>query len=203
MKTDKYTQVLSGEKEPELSIQHWYNYAYVDSFYKLKKFQGQTVFQPIGYETFGQPTEEYAGKTSKMIQENLKSFILYIPQQYQSPLIREAFNTKLDPTLYNPVILKMYLLFTSQPPQDMWNASEYRACWKFRNRLYDWFGRSEPEAEGVLGIEFFKKRIYTFLEEGDVRKIVTEWMTILNENKHIQLTSEQADELAEFFLVCF
>ncbi|NOX18065.1 MAG: leucine--tRNA ligase [Chlorobi bacterium] len=44
-------------------IGHWYNYAPTDSWARFKKMQGFNVFEPIGYDAFGLPAENYAIKT--------------------------------------------------------------------------------------------------------------------------------------------
>lgn len=50
----------SGDK---LHIGHWYNYAPVDTWGRYKKMQGYEVFQPMGFDSFGLPAENYAIKT--------------------------------------------------------------------------------------------------------------------------------------------
>lgn len=64
--TDKKLYVLvmflypSGAK---LHIGHWYNYGPTDSWARFKKLQGYNVFEPMGYDAFGLPAENYAIKT--------------------------------------------------------------------------------------------------------------------------------------------
>lgn len=59
-----YTLVMfiypSGSK---LHIGHWYNYGPTDSWARFKKLQGNNVFEPMGYDAFGLPAENYAIKT--------------------------------------------------------------------------------------------------------------------------------------------
>ena len=50
----------SGAK---LHIGHWYNYGPTDSWARFKKLQGYNVFEPMGYDAFGLPAENYAIKT--------------------------------------------------------------------------------------------------------------------------------------------
>ncbi len=50
----------SGSK---LHCGHWYNYGPTDSWARFKKLQGYNVFEPMGYDAFGLPAENYAIKT--------------------------------------------------------------------------------------------------------------------------------------------
>jgi len=65
-KTDNklYTLVMfiypSGSK---LHCGHWYNYGPTDTFARFKKLKGYNVFEPMGYDAFGLPAENYAIKT--------------------------------------------------------------------------------------------------------------------------------------------
>ncbi|NUN08209.1 MAG: leucine--tRNA ligase [Ignavibacteriaceae bacterium] len=59
-----YTLVMfiypSGAK---LHCGHWYNYGPVDTWARYKKLRGYNVFEPMGYDAFGLPAENYAIKT--------------------------------------------------------------------------------------------------------------------------------------------
>ncbi len=64
LKKKLYTLVMfiypSGAK---LHIGHWYNYGPTDSWARYKKLRGYNVFEPMGYDAFGLPAENYAIKT--------------------------------------------------------------------------------------------------------------------------------------------
>jgi leucyl-tRNA synthetase len=47
----------------KLHCGHWYNYAPADTWSRFKKLQGYNVFEPMGYDAFGLPAENYAIKT--------------------------------------------------------------------------------------------------------------------------------------------
>lgn len=46
-----------------LHVGHWFNYSGIDIFGRYKKLKGFNVFQPLGYDSFGLPAENYAIKT--------------------------------------------------------------------------------------------------------------------------------------------
>lgn len=50
----------SGAK---LHCGHWYNYGPTDTWARFKKLNGFNVFEPMGYDAFGLPAENYAIKT--------------------------------------------------------------------------------------------------------------------------------------------
>ena len=65
-KLDKklYTlEMFSYPSGAQLHAGHWFNYGPVDSWARLQKMQGYNVFQPMGFDAFGLPAENYAIKT--------------------------------------------------------------------------------------------------------------------------------------------
>ncbi|MHC6181234.1 leucine--tRNA ligase [Clostridium sp. JNZ X4-2] len=56
-------EMFSYPSGSKLHAGHWFNYAPVDSWARLKKMQGYNVFQPMGFDAFGLPAENYAIKT--------------------------------------------------------------------------------------------------------------------------------------------
>lgn len=61
-----------------LHVGHWYNYSIVDSYCKFKRFTGDTIFQPFGYDAFGLPAENYARKVGgdprEITYQNISNF---------------------------------------------------------------------------------------------------------------------------------
>ncbi len=57
---------------------HFYNYAIIDSYCRYKRFIGEEVFQPFGYDSFGLPAEVYAKKMNRdphdVTYENIERF---------------------------------------------------------------------------------------------------------------------------------
>lgn len=47
----------------QLHAGHWFNFGPVDTWSRMKRMQGYNVFEPMGFDAFGLPAENYAIKT--------------------------------------------------------------------------------------------------------------------------------------------
>jgi len=82
-KQEKYYNLVmfpypSGDK---LHIGHWYNFAPADSWGRYKRMQGFNVFEPMGYDSFGLPAENYAIKHGVHPAESTAKNIKYMTKQ--------------------------------------------------------------------------------------------------------------------------
>jgi leucyl-tRNA synthetase len=83
-KTDKKLYHLNMFIYPSgarLHTGHWYHYGPSDSWARYKKLKGYNVFEPMGYDAFGLPAENYAIKTGIHPQDSTLKNIADIKSQ--------------------------------------------------------------------------------------------------------------------------
>jgi leucyl-tRNA synthetase len=103
----------SGDK---LHIGHWYNYGPADTFARYKRLKGFNVFEPMGFDAFGLPAENYAIEHSMHPAKSTKSNITFMEKQLKE--IGAMFDWEYeidtsDPLYYKWtqwIFLKMYEL---------------------------------------------------------------------------------------------
>lgn len=80
-----YTLIMfpypSGDK---LHIGHWYNFGPTDTFARFKKMQGYNVFEPIGFDAFGLPAENFAIKKGVHPAKSTAENIIYFRKQLKA-----------------------------------------------------------------------------------------------------------------------
>ena len=116
-KLDKklYTlEMFSYPSGSQLHAGHWFNYGPVDSWARMKRMQGYNVFQPMGFDAFGLPAENFAIKTGIHPQDSTYKNIKTMEQQLKA--MGAMFNWEnevvtCDPDYYKWtqwVFLKLY-----------------------------------------------------------------------------------------------
>lgn len=90
----------SGDK---LHVGHWYNFAPADSFGRYMRMKGFDVLEPMGFDAFGLPAENYAIKTgahpTKSIKENVGTMIKQLERIGTMYDWSKTLNTS-DPSYY-------------------------------------------------------------------------------------------------------
>ena len=74
-------EMFSYPSGAKLHLGHWWNYGLSDSFGRFKRMQGYEVFQPMGFDAFGLPAENYAIKTGIHPQDSTRKNIEVMEQQ--------------------------------------------------------------------------------------------------------------------------
>ena len=84
---DKKLYVLEMFSYPsgsQLHAGHWFNYGPVDTWARLKRMKGYNVFQPMGFDAFGLPAENYAIKTGVHPQDSTEKNIVKMEEQLKA-----------------------------------------------------------------------------------------------------------------------
>jgi len=76
--------MFSYPSADKLHLGHWFNYSPVDTWARFKRMQGHTIFQPMGFDSFGLPAENYAVKTGVHPQDTTENSIKYIREQLKA-----------------------------------------------------------------------------------------------------------------------
>ena len=77
-------EMFSYPSGSKLHIGHWYNYGLSDSFARYQIMKGKNVFQPMGFDAFGLPAENYAIKTGVHPEDSTLANIAVMEQQLQN-----------------------------------------------------------------------------------------------------------------------
>jgi leucyl-tRNA synthetase len=85
VKNKLYTLVMfSYPSSDKLHLGHWFNYAPTDTWARFKKMQGYDIFEPMGFDSFGLPAENYAVKTGVHPNITTDNNIKYIREQLKA-----------------------------------------------------------------------------------------------------------------------
>ncbi|MDT8719022.1 leucine--tRNA ligase [Clostridium sp. 19966] len=77
-------EMFSYPSGAKLHAGHWFNYGPTDSWARMKRMQGFNVFQPMGFDAFGLPAENYAIKTGIHPKDSTLKNIETMEQQLKS-----------------------------------------------------------------------------------------------------------------------
>jgi leucyl-tRNA synthetase len=68
----------------KLHVGHWFNYGPTDTWARFKKMNGYSVFEPMGFDSFGLPAENFAIKTGGHPRDITEKNIRVIREQIKS-----------------------------------------------------------------------------------------------------------------------
>ncbi|MDM0876601.1 leucine--tRNA ligase [Clostridium perfringens] len=77
-------EMFSYPSGSQLHAGHWFNYGPVDSWTRFKRMQGYNVFQPMGFDAFGLPAENFAIKTGIHPQDSTIKNIAKMEEQLKA-----------------------------------------------------------------------------------------------------------------------
>ncbi|MCI8435578.1 MAG: leucine--tRNA ligase [Clostridia bacterium] len=77
-------EMFSYPSGSNLHLGHWYNYGLSDSFARFMRMRGYNVFQPMGFDAFGLPAENYAIKTGIHPQDSTMKNIATMEKQLKA-----------------------------------------------------------------------------------------------------------------------
>ncbi len=96
-------EMFSYPSGSNLHLGHWYNYGPTDTYARFKKLQGYELFQPMGFDAFGLPAENFAIKTGIHPKDSTMKNIATMERQLQNMGAMFDWNHELytcDPDYY-------------------------------------------------------------------------------------------------------
>ncbi len=77
-------EMFSYPSGARLHLGHWYNYGLTDSYARYMRMKGYEIFQPMGFDSFGLPAENYAIKTGIHPEDSTLKNIKTMEKQLQA-----------------------------------------------------------------------------------------------------------------------
>jgi len=79
-----------------------------------------------------------------------------------------------------------------------WSDQNISGIKRFINRFKEWMSR---EGEDVIDIESFKTKVFNYTESFKFNKVVSEFMTLVNQNRTKNITPEIKKELIDIIKI--
>ncbi len=145
----------------KLHIGHWYNFGPTDTWARFKRLNGFNVFEPIGYDAFGLPAENYAIKTGVHPQDSTQKNISVIRDQLKTMGAMYDFEYEVD---------------TSKPEYYRWTQWVFLQLYKMglayrTNAPVNWC----PKDQTVLANEQVVEGVCERCGTPVIRKAMTQW----------------------------
>ena len=97
-------EMFSYPSGASLHLGHWWNFGLSDSFGRFKRLQGYNIFQPMGFDAFGLPAENYAIKTGIHPEDSTRHNIAVMEKQFKA--MGGTFNWDYELITCNPEYYK-------------------------------------------------------------------------------------------------
>jgi len=105
----------------------------------------------------------------------------------------------INPDDYDSDELKFYLMFIGHYfDGGSWSDQNISGIKRFINRFKEWMSR---EGEDVIDIESFKTKVFNYTESFKFNKVVSEFMTLVNQNRTKNITPEMKKELIDIIKI--
>ncbi len=145
----------------KLHIGHWYNFGPTDTWARFKRLSGFDVFEPMGYDAFGLPAENYAIKTGVHPQDSTQKNITVIREQLKTMGAMYDFDYEVD---------------TSKPEYYRWTQWVFLQLYKMglayrANAPVNWC----PKDQTVLANEQVVEGVCERCGTPVIRKAMTQW----------------------------
>jgi len=88
--------MFSYPSEKKLHIGHWWNYGPTDTFARFRRMRGENVFEPMGFDAFGLPAENFAIKHGVHPGVTTKDSVRHIREQLKSIGAMYDWNYEVD-----------------------------------------------------------------------------------------------------------
>ena len=99
----------------------------------------------------------------------------------------------INPDDYNSDELRFYLMFIGHYfDGGSWSDKSIKGIRRFIGKFKEWMSR---EGTDTIDMEKFKKSIFGYTESFKFNKVVSDFMILINNEKHKNLTPEQKSEL--------
>ena len=100
---------------------------------------------------------------------------------------------------YNPDEIRLYLMFLGHYfDGGEWNDKHIAGIKRFMYKFKTW---TDKIGTDEIDMEKFKTTIFAYTKSFKFNKVVSEFMILVNNNKHLSLTEEQGKQLIELFRI--
>lgn len=145
----------------KLHIGHWYNFGPTDTWARFRRLNGFNVFEPMGYDAFGLPAENYAIKTGVHPQDSTQKNISVIREQLKTMGAMYDFDFEVD---------------TSKPEYYRWTQWVFLQLYKMgmayrTNAPVNWCPKDQTVLANEQVVEGACERCGTPV----IRKAMTQW----------------------------